>query len=155
MWKFHWPVTIYKNSTAVTILTAATSRCLLASLNFPIMFYRKLCKTTFEAYTVRNHVWTFHCPMACNSWKKSTVAKMLAAVVCTYIISYYLVKLSCLVKFFLQSSHLRLFSKLWTLFICLLTLSSLLNLFKQYLHSILLSPSILSLSQLGTNIIIE
>ena len=44
--------------------------------------------------------------------KTSTVAKMLAAVVCTYIISYYLVKLSCLVKFFPQSSHLRLFSKL-------------------------------------------
>ena len=69
VWKFHWPVTIYKNSTAVKILAAATSRCLLAPLNFPITFYRKLYKTFFEAYTIRNHVWKFHCPVACNSWK--------------------------------------------------------------------------------------
>ena len=32
------------------------SRCLLAPLNFPITFYRKLYKTTFEAHTKRNHV---------------------------------------------------------------------------------------------------
>ena len=63
VWKFHCPVTIYKKSKAVTILTAAISRCLLASLNFPITFYRKLFKPTFEAYTVGNHVWKFHRPV--------------------------------------------------------------------------------------------
>ena len=42
VWKFHCPVTIYKNSTAVTILTAATSRWLLASLNFPMTFNKEM-----------------------------------------------------------------------------------------------------------------
>ena len=45
VWKFHFLVTIHKNSTAVTTnLTAATS--------FTITFYRKLLKTPFEAFTV-------------------------------------------------------------------------------------------------------
>ena len=99
----------------------------LASLNFPIRFCRK------------------------NVWQKFNSCQNVSSY-SMYILLYYCLELSCPVNFFQQSPHFRLLSKWWTIFICLITLSSLLNLFKQYLHALLLSPSILSLSQHGTNI---
>ena len=70
-------MTIYKNSTAVTNLTAAASGCLLASLNFPNTFYREKIKTIFEAYTVRNHMLKFHYPL--TIYKNSTAVTNLTA----------------------------------------------------------------------------
>ena len=77
LWKFHCPVTFYKKSTAVKNLTAATSRWLLASLNFTFSFYRELMNTIFESYTVRSHVWKFHYPVTIN--KNSTAVTNLTA----------------------------------------------------------------------------
>ena len=77
VWKFNYTVTFFKNSTAVTNLTAATIRCLLASLNCPITFYRKMLKTTFEAYIVWNHEWKFDCPV--TIYKNSTAGTNLTA----------------------------------------------------------------------------
>ena len=72
VWKLHCPVTNYKNSTAVTNLTAATS----GAFGHPwIRFCRKMCENLIAMWHVTADI-------------NSTVSKMLAAI---YILLYYLV----------------------------------------------------------------